>query len=106
MKYNSLAGSSYITLLKKLDFPRKGLINIQNIDDNECFKWHIVRHLNLAVNLLITKADQDFAQKLGFKDIKLPVKTRDIHETEKKNSIKISVLDYENKEIKIQSTYQ
>ena len=106
MKYNSLAGSSYTTLLKKLDYPRKGLINIQNIDDNECFKWHIVRHLNLAANLLITKVDQDFAQKLGFKDIKLPVKTRDIHETEKKNSIKISVLDYENKEIKIQSTYQ
>ena len=94
MKYNSLAGSSYITLLKKLDFPRKGLINIQNIDDNECFKWHIVRHLNLAkVILQITKVDQDFAQKLGFKDIKLPVKTRDIHETEKKNSIRISVFD-------------
>ena len=37
-KYNPLAGSSYIKLPKKLDHPRKALIDIQNIDDNECFK--------------------------------------------------------------------
>ena len=36
-KYNSLAGSSYIKLSKELDHPRKGLINVQNIDDNEYF---------------------------------------------------------------------
>ena len=38
-KCNPLAGSSYIKLSKELEHPRKGLINIQNIDDNECFKW-------------------------------------------------------------------
>ena len=37
-KYNLLAGSSYSKLPKELDHPRKGLINIQNNDDNECFK--------------------------------------------------------------------
>ena len=37
-KYNPLAESSYIKLPKELDHPRKGLINIQNIVDNECFK--------------------------------------------------------------------
>ena len=47
-KYNPLAGSSYIKLLKELDHSRKGLINIQNIDDNECFKWSIVKYLNHA----------------------------------------------------------
>ena len=31
-KYNPLAGSSYIKLPKELEHPRKGLINIQNID--------------------------------------------------------------------------
>ena len=36
-KYNPLARSSYIKLPKQLDHPRKGLINIQNIDDNKCF---------------------------------------------------------------------
>ena len=41
-KYNPLARSSYIKLPKQLDHPRKGLINIQNIDDNECFIWCLV----------------------------------------------------------------
>ena len=36
-KYNPLAGSSYIKLPKQLDSSRKGLINIQHIDDNEYF---------------------------------------------------------------------
>ena len=36
-KYNPLAGNSYIKLPKELDNPRKRLINIQNIDDNECY---------------------------------------------------------------------
>ena len=32
-KYNPLAGSSYFKTVQK------DLINIQNPDDNECFKW-------------------------------------------------------------------
>ena len=38
-KYNPLGRSSYIKLPKELDHPRKELIiNIQNINDNECCK--------------------------------------------------------------------
>ena len=71
-KHNLLAGSSYIKLLKELGHPRKELINIQNIDDNECFKWSIVTYLNPTDrnSRRITKADKDFAKKLDFKDIK------------------------------------
>ena len=36
-KYDPLAGSSYIKLRKELDHPKKGLINIEKIDDNEYF---------------------------------------------------------------------
>ena len=46
----------------------------------------------------ITKAAKDFAKKLNFKDKKFPVKVRDIHKIEKKNSIGISVFCYENNE--------
>ena len=35
LKYNPLAGSSYIKLPKELDHPRKVLITIQNIDNKE-----------------------------------------------------------------------
>ena len=40
-------------------------------NDNECFKWSLVRYLNPANDHLasITKADKDFAKKLDFKGI-------------------------------------
>ena len=77
-KYNLLAGSSYIKLPKELDHPRKGLINVQNIDDNECFKWCLLRYLNPADHqpARIKKADKDFAKRLDFKDIKFPFTKR------------------------------
>ena len=37
-KYNLLAGRNYIKLPKELNHSGKGLINIQNINDNKCFK--------------------------------------------------------------------
>ena len=81
-KYNPLAGSSYIKLPNELDDPRKGLTNIQNIDDNECFKWCLVRYLNPADPARITKTDKDFAKMFDFKEINFPVKIRDIHKIE------------------------
>ena len=67
-KYNPLAGSGYIKLPKELDDPRKGLLNIQNIDDNECFKWCLVTYLNPEDDTprRITKADKEFAKRLDF----------------------------------------
>ena len=75
------------------------MINIQNIDDNEC----LVKYLNPANHhpARTTKADKDFAKTLDFEDIKFPVKVRDIHKIEEKNSTGISVFGYENKEKKI-----
>ena len=35
---NPLAGSTYINLSQELNHPKKSLGNIQNIDNNECFK--------------------------------------------------------------------
>ena len=48
MKYGPLVGGTFIKLPKELKHPRKGLTNIQDIDDNECFKWSSVRYLNPA----------------------------------------------------------
>ena len=42
-KHNPLTSSSYMKLPKELHHPRKSLINIQNIDCNECFKWCLDR---------------------------------------------------------------
>ena len=79
-KYNPFTESSDINLPKELDHSRKGLINIQNIDDNECFKWRIVIYSNSADSIpaRITKPDKKFAKKFDFNDIKFPGKIRDI----------------------------
>ena len=60
----------------------------------------MARYLNPADHnpRIITKADKDFAKRLDFKEMKFPVKTKDIHKTEKKNSIGVSVFGYENEE--------
>ena len=54
-------------------------------------KWSLARYLNPADHdpPRITKADQDFAKKLDFKDIKFTVKVRDIHKIEKKKEKKL-----------------
>ena len=86
--------------LKLPDHPRKDLINVQNTDDNECFKRYLLRYLNPVDHnpRRITKTDKGFAKRLDFKDIDFPVKIRGIHKIEKRNSIGISVFGYENKE--------
>ena len=47
-KYNPLTGTSYFKLPKKLDHPGKGLVNIQSFDDNQYFKWYLIRYLHRA----------------------------------------------------------
>ena len=45
-KYILLVRSNYIKLPKQLDHPQKGLINIQNFDDSQCFKWCLIKYLH------------------------------------------------------------
>ena len=70
------------------------MINIQNINNNKCFKWCLVIHLHPADHHTgtITKADKDFLKELSFKGIKFPVKIRDIQKSKKD-----SVFGYENR---------
>ena len=61
----------------------------------------MVRHLNPAGHnwRRITKAKKDFVKRFDFKDIKFPVKIRDVPKIGKKNSIAISVFGNEIKRI-------
>ena len=53
--------------------------------------------LQIIIQKIIRKVDEDFESDLDFKHIKFPVKIKDIHKL-KKNCIGISVFGYENKE--------
>ena len=60
----------------------------------------MIRYLNTADHnpRKITKVDKYYAKRLDFKDVKFPVKIRDIDKVEKKHSIGISLFHYENEE--------
>ena len=51
-------------------------MNIQNTDNNKCFKWCLLRYLHpLDKNpAKITKIGKKLTRRLDFKDIKFPVK--------------------------------
>ena len=90
--------STYIEWPDELKNSRKGLINIQN-DDNECFLWCHIRNLNLIDKNPqgITKKDKELVSKLNFEGINFPVSKEDLCNIEVQNKICIDVFCYENK---------
>ena len=82
------------------------MINIQITNDNECFKWCLLRYLNHADQnpKRITKADKDFGKRLDFEYTKFPVKIRDIHKLGKRIPLALAFLVMEIRK-NVQSMY-
>ena len=68
--YSPLIGNTFTELPNELKNSRKGLINLQN-DNNKCFLWCHVRHLNLIDKnpQRITKEDKEIVSKLNMKEL-------------------------------------
>ncbi|CAB4042755.1 Hypothetical predicted protein, partial [Paramuricea clavata] len=68
-------------------------------DDDMCFMWCHVRHLNPRARraTTITKKDREFKINLDYEGIDFPVKISDIDKIERKNSVNISVFGYKGK---------
>ena len=91
VKYQPLRDSSYINLPPELRKSAKGLINLKN-NDNECFRWCHIRHLNPQEKnpQRIKKSDKEYIFKnLDYSGIEFPVTNRHINKIEKKNNIRI-----------------
>ena len=99
VKYEPMKCSSYITLPKELKSQKKGLINLQNKDD-ECFRWCHVRYLNPQKKNpnRIAKADRKFMSQLNYDKIDFPIKLNQVNKIEKQNSISVNVFGHENKQ--------
>ena len=95
--YLPLRGSSYIKLPKELRNSRKGLINLKNEDD-QCFPWCHVRHLNPLGKKTqrITEEDQAYVKNLDYTGVTFPVTLKDIGTIEKQNSMNVNVFGYDN----------
>ena len=97
-KISPWEGRSYFPLPKELRNPMKELINIQN-EDNECFRWCLVKYLN-PVNkksAKIRNVDKEFTKKLNFKRVKFPVHKKVYAKIESQISISVNVFGYEDK---------
>ena len=99
VKYEPMKGSSYIKLPTELRNSAMGLINMKN-EDNECFRWCHIRHLNPQDKYpqRIKKSDKAFIENLNYSGIEFPVTTKQYNKIEKQNEININVFGYENKQ--------
>ena len=95
VSYVPLKGRSYFPLPEELSNPMKGLINVKN-DDNQCFRWCHVRHLNPLGhhNERITQKDLGIAKTLDYSGVTFPVTIRDMSKIEKQNKININAYVY------------
>ena len=98
VQYQPMKGSSYIKLPQELSHNNKGLINIKN-EDNECFRWCHIRHLNAQETnpQRIKKSDKEYVKNLDYSGIEFPATTKQYNKIEKQNEININVFGYENK---------
>ena len=99
VKYKPMKGSSYIKLPQELRNSAKGLINMKN-EDNECFRWCHIRHLNPQKKnpTRIKKVDKQYIENLNYSGIEFPVATKQYNKIEKQNEININVFGYEDKQ--------
>ena len=97
--YEPMRGNSYIPLPVKLQNSAKGLINLQN-KDNECFRWCHIRYLNPQNDHpeRIKKIDRKMVQELNYQGVEFPVATEHYGKIEEHNSININVFGYGNEQ--------
>ena len=76
VEYTPLNGSIYIKLPSELNNHKKGLINLKN-NDNKCFRWCHIRHLNPQDTnpQRIKKTDKEYINQLDYTGIEFPVTT-------------------------------
>ena len=77
--YIPLSRSSYMNFPVEIKSPRKGLINIKNIDQ-KCFLWCPVRHINPLKGHpeIILKIAKKIAEKLDYDRIEFPVQEKNL----------------------------
>ena len=98
-KWDPINAGSYIELPEVLK-NKHAIINMKN-QDEECFKWCVLRALNL-INKNAERIDSDLKSKqdtINMEGIRYPVSLRDINRFEHLNpNISISVLGYNKEE--------
>lgn len=97
-KYRPFKASSYLPLAEELSNSKKGLINIQNKKDNECFRWcHLAHKFPVKVHPERITKYKTHVDKLDYSGMEFPVKIKDVPRIERQNNISINVFTWEEK---------
>ena len=72
-------------------------------EDNECFRWYHIRHLNPQEKhpQRIKKCDKEYIDNLDYSGIEFPVTVTQYNIIERQNNIRINVFGYEESHIYI-----
>ena len=98
-KHKPLSGSSYLPLPEKIKNKKKATINIQNKNDNECFRWCYLAFLfPVKHNAEWISKYKDHIDKLKYDKINFPVKLKNVPKIENMNDIKFNVFGVDDKE--------
>ena len=100
IKYKPLRSNFYLDLPKELKHHKKGLINIKNEKDNECFRWCHLAYEFPANNKpqRITKYKK-YIGDLNYEGITFPVTIKQIPKIEKQNNICFNIFGYEDNQV-------
>ena len=104
--YNPLSASSYIELPKSLA-RKKAIINVQNENDNECFKWAVTSAVFPAKEHgeRLSKQMREDSEKFDWTGIKFPVSLKQIDKFENQNNYAINVFGCESVEYPVDVVY-
>ena len=91
--YRPLSASSYVQLHVELKSPKKGIINIKN-NDQKCFLWYHVRHINLVKihPERITQNNKKLANGLDYDRVGFLLREKDFNKIKTKNIICVMYL--------------
>ena len=96
LKYEPIRGSSYIVFPTKLAV-KKAIVNLKN-EDNECFKWAVIRALNPIDKhpKRITNELREQAKLLNWTGLEFPTSLKHIGKFEKQNAdVAVNFFGYE-----------
>ena len=94
--YNPLSASSYIELPSNL-YMKKAIINVQNENDHECFKWAVTSAVFPQKKNAerLSKQMRKDSEKFDWSGIEFPVSLKQIDKFENNNPYAINVFGYE-----------
>lgn len=96
--YTPIAGSSYLALPGAIKM-KQSIVNIQNVDDDQCLKWCLLAHLHpVEKDKHRVSKYRQYENELNFDGIEWPCSYTQISKVEQQNNLTINVFGFDEEE--------